>query len=439
MRAILAALLTTALPMIVGQRLISGLPVVRWSLGAVVGIVLIGMGGLGGGLAGSPVLGAVFMLLVGWLVAPRVRWDAGQNTLSPVVWRVLVVLLGVGSALMILSLFRPVAGWDAWFTWSLKSKGLAVAGSFQSPVFLSPAYSWSSQAYPTLLPSWQALAYIVSGDLTISWPLQFQQAWLWTAGAVALVTLTDGYVKNAFLLPLTWVVTPQVVWQSMQGYADVPMALMLILGTAVLWKDRRDPRAHVVAGVLLAGAALTKSEGTPLVGIIILALLVTRKPSAVLALSPVIVIVAGLPWFIFARLHSLSGNVVDLPTVTSLIRGETAGDLSQIVAIMGYEMFSPFRWGVLVPACIVTALLARRLDARLGLAALLQVALFAVVYEAVGSNQGGSLEHFMARNVHRILITPLAVLALSVGLGLWESGIPRENSITESSAQRLRR
>ena len=83
MRAILAAILTTALPMVVGQRFISGLPIVRWSVGAVLGIVLLAIGGLFGGLAGSPVLGAVFMLLVSGLVAPRVRWDAGETLSRP--------------------------------------------------------------------------------------------------------------------------------------------------------------------------------------------------------------------------------------------------------------------------------------------------------------------------------------------------------------------
>ena len=421
MRAVLAAILTTALPMSVGQRFISGLPIVRWSVGAVLGIVLLAIGGLLGGLAGSPVLGAVLMLVVSWLVAPGLRWDAGRNPLSPELRRVLMALLGVGSGLMIMSLFRPVPSWDAWFTWSLKSKGLALAGSFQSPVFLSPAYNWSSQSYPTLLPSWQALAYIVSGDLSLSWPLQFQQAWLWTAGAVALVTLTDGYLKRAFLLPLAWVATPEVVWQSMQGYADVPMALMLILGTAVLWKNRRDPRAHGVAGVLLAGAALTKSEGAPLVAIIFLSLLVTRKPSAVLALSPVIVIVASLPWFIFTRMHGLTCQLGDSSTAASLTLGDVPGRLAQIVGVMGWVMLSPFRWGLLVPACLVTGLLARRLDYRLGLATFLQLVLFAAVYVAISLNHGTPIEHFikyfMHTNVDRILITPLGILAVAVGLG----------------------
>src|SRR4029453_1906907 len=116
MRASLAAILTTALPLIVGQRFISGLPIARWALGAVVGIVLLAMGGLLGGLTGSPLRGAVVMLLVAWFVAPCVRWDPGRNPFSPAVWRVIAVLVAVGSALMIMSLFRPVASWGGWFT-----------------------------------------------------------------------------------------------------------------------------------------------------------------------------------------------------------------------------------------------------------------------------------------------------------------------------------
>ncbi len=354
--------------MVVGQRWITGSPVVRWCLGAVVGIVILALGGLLGGLAGSPLVGAALTLLVGWLVGPRVRWDAGRNPLSTGMQRVVLLLFGTGSALMAMSFFRPVASWDAWFQWSLKSKGLALTGSFQSPIFLSPAYNWSSQDYPTLLPSWQALAYIISGDLSISWPLQFQQAWLWTVAAVALITLAGAYKKGGFLLPLAWVASPQVVWQSMQGYADVPMALMLMLGTTVLWKNRQDPRSHVLGGVLLAGAALTKTEGTPLVAIVLLCLLVTRKRSALLAIGPAIVIAAQLPWWLFTQIHGLTNQMISISSVTSLMLGKVPEGLPQILSKMGYVMFSPFRWGLLVPACVLTALLARRLDARLGVA-----------------------------------------------------------------------
>ena len=47
----------------------------------------------------------------------------------------------------------------------------------------------------------------------------------------------------------------------------------------------------------------------------------------------------------------------------------------------------------------------------------LQLLLFVAVYDVAGSHQGGGLDDFMAKNVDRILITPLGILALSVGLG----------------------
>jgi hypothetical protein len=424
MRALAAAILTTAVPMIVGQRWISGTTVVRWSLGAVLGIVLLAIGGLLGGLAESPALGASLTLVLGWVLGPRLRCDVGSHILSPGVSRILLLIFGVGFALMIMSLFRPVASWDAWFTWSIKSKGLAVAGSFDSPIFMSQAYNWTSQSYPTLLPSWQALAYIVSGDLSISWPLQFQQAWLWTAGAIALVALCGGESRGGPLLPLTWVIAPLVVWQSMQGYADVPLALPLILGTFVLRRKPLDVRAHVLAGVLLAGAALTKAEGLPLVAAVLLCLLATRKPSAIAALAPAIVLAAWLPWLVFTQRHGLGSDMVTVPMVTALLFGQVPSHLPQVAWIMGSATFSPSRWGLLVPACLITALAARRMDARLGVAAVLQLLVFAAVFDVAGSHQGGSLEHFMARNVERILITPLGVLALSVGLVSRETSSP---------------
>jgi hypothetical protein len=416
MRAFFAAALTTVAPTIVGWRFISGSQVLRWSLGAVVGIVLVAIGALMGGLLGSPLLGSAVVLLVGWFIGPRVRWDPGVGALRPGIGRLIIALLVVGGALMILSLFRPVPSWDAWFLWSLKAKGLASAGSFNSPVFRSPAYRYSSQDYPTLLPSWQALAYLVSGDLQVSWPLQFQQAWLWTSASVALVSLTSGYGVLACLLPLAWIVTPEVVWQSMQGYADVPMALMLILGTAVLWRDRFDPRSHVLAGVLLAGAALTKSEGAPLVVIVLACLLVTRKPSAVLALAPAIVIAARLPWFLFTQAHGLTNEMINSATIRSLVHGQVPMRVPQITFTMASVTFSPVRWGLLVPACVVTAVLVRRIDARLGVATLLAFVMFAAVYQATWALQGSTLEAFVNSNVDRVLIAPLGVLALAVGL-----------------------
>ena len=416
MRAVLAAALTTLLPAVVGRRWVSGSSVLRWSLGAVVGVVLVATGAMMGGLLGTPVVGAALTLFIAWFVGPRLAWRARSDQLWSPAKRTLVVVLMIGSALMLMSVFRPIPSWDAWFMWSLKAKGLASAGSFDSLVFVGRAYRYSSQDYPTLLPAWQALAYLVSGDLSVSWPLQFQQAWLWTAGAVALVALAGRYPGPAFLLPFAWVVTPEVVWQSMQGYADVPMALMLVLGVAVLWDNQRDPAAQIVGGVLLGGAALTKTEGLPLVAIVLACLLVTRRLSPVLALGPAIVVALRLPWFLFTQMHSLSNEMINAATISSLLGGGSPQRLPQISFTMGSVMLSPARWGLLVPACVVTAILARRIDPRLGVATMLALVMFIAVYQATWSFQGSTLEAFINSNVDRVLIAPLGVLALAVAL-----------------------
>jgi len=147
----------------------------------------------------------------------------------------------------------------------------------------------------------------------------------------------------------------------MQGYADVPLALPLILGIFVLRRKRLDVRGHVVAGVLLAGAALTKAEGLPLVAAVLLCLLATRKPRAIALLAPSIVLAVWLPWFVFTQRHGIASDMVSVSMVTALLLGKVPSHLPQVAWIMGSATFSPIRWGLLVPACLITALAARRM------------------------------------------------------------------------------
>ena len=79
MRAVLAAALTTLLPAVVGRRWVSGSSVLRWSLGAVVGVVLVATGAVMGGLLGTPVVGAALTLFIAWFVGPRLAWRARSD------------------------------------------------------------------------------------------------------------------------------------------------------------------------------------------------------------------------------------------------------------------------------------------------------------------------------------------------------------------------
>ena len=164
-------------------------------------------------------------------------------------------------SLALLARFRPIPAWDGWMNWSIKAKALAFDGHFYGPVFKASVFNYSHQDYPPLLPAWQALAYVISGQPTVSWPLQFQLAWFWTAGAVALVSLASRHWGGASLFMLAWVCAPQVLYWTMAGYADVPLAFFLVAGVAVLLLSTIQSPA--VAGLLLGACALSKNEGLP--------------------------------------------------------------------------------------------------------------------------------------------------------------------------------
>ena len=380
MRAVLAAAATTVLPAVAGQRWIDAPAFLRWSLGSVLGIVVMALGALIGGLLGAVVPGALAALVVAWFLGPHVRWNPGIVEVDPAARRVILLAVAVGICLLVLATLRPVPTWDVWSVWSLKAKGLALNGSFESPVFHDPAYAYSNPDYPTLLPSWQALAYLIAGDVTVSWPLQFQEAWLWTMSAASILLLMTGWGSTAVLLVFGWLAAPIVVWQAMQGYADVPMALLLVVGTLVLWRGKAERNAQFVGGVLMAGAALTKHEGLAMAIVVMGCLLVGQRPWRLVSIAPGIVLAAWLPWYVFIKVHGLSNYIANAGNLREL-PGRAAGRLPVILTSIVRELLSPIQWGVLGLACVlILALHHRRIELRLGICVLLSLVLVVGVY-----------------------------------------------------------
>jgi hypothetical protein len=412
--AVAAALLTTVVPMLVGQRWLDGHALARWTLGGVLGLVILAFGTMLGGFAGAPVSGAAAALLAAWFLGPRVRWRLPEPRLDPAARRVVLLLLCVGALVLALATMRPVAGWDGWFMWSLKSKSLAAEGSFSTPVFLSATYDYSSQDYPPLLPGWQAVAYRITGDLTVSWPLQVQQAWLWLVAAIGIVTLLSGVSRVAVLLPLAWLISPQVVWESTQSYADVPLALQLVLGAIVL-HHAADWRGHVIGGVLLGGAALTKTEGLPLAAIVLVCLLVRAGHGWLAVIAPLVAAGLRLPWVVFTRVHGLDNHMIGLGSFNAELLAKVPDRLPVIWSLMGQTAVSPFLWGLLTPACLVAIVVSRRGNWRLGTATVLAVLLFTAVY-ALWPYRSWALADYMTVNVDRVLISCLGLLALAASL-----------------------
>jgi hypothetical protein len=407
-RPALAALATTLVPTLVGARWVGGPLLLRCSLGALVGVVIVAFGALVGGLVGAVVPVALLTCLAGWLLGGRLRIEPGGRLQTDRLARgVTAFVLAVGACLLVLSVFRPVPAWDGWMTWSLKAKALAEDGDFYGPVFQSPTYAYSHQDYPPLLSSWQALAYLIGGDPRVSWPLQFQLAWLWTAGAVALVNLVARRWGPGMLFLLPWLCGPPVIYWAMAGYADVPMALLLLAGTAVLLITGPS-QPVVVAGVLLAGCALMKNEGLPLAVLTAGSVLVLSPRKAAAGKAIGAAVAAALPWLLFTRIRGIPSDLVTAETLRPARVLELTPRLWPIAEAWASQLASVRAWGLLVAGAVAAVLVGWRPRWDLLVAFLCSVALLTAIY--VVTPYDVALQLIVS--IDRVTIAPLGLLAL---------------------------
>jgi hypothetical protein len=404
----LAALVTTVGPTVIGARWVGGPLLLRWSLGALVGMAIVAFGTLVGGLVQAVVPVALLACLAGWLLGPRLRFEpAGELQARRLAQGVTSFILAIGVCLLALSLFRPVPAWDGWMTWSLKAKALAADGGFYGSVFESPTFAYSHQDYPPLLPAWQALAYLIGGDLRVSWPLQFQLAWLWTAGSVALIDLTARRWGASFLFLLPWLCGPPVIYWAMAGYADVPMALLLLAGTAVLLSSSSSQPA-AVAGVLLAGCALMKNEGLPLAVLTVGAVLAFSRHRSIPGKALGLAVAGALPWLLFVRTRGIPSDLVTAETLRPERVLQLTPRLWPIAKGWASQLLGVRSWGMLVAGTVVAALIGWRPRPDLLVAFVLAVALLTGIYVITPYNVSQQL----IVSIDRVTIAPLGLLAL---------------------------
>jgi hypothetical protein len=413
MRPAIAALATTLGPTLIGARWVGGPPLLRYSLGALVGLVIVAFGALLGGFVSAVVPCALLACLAGWLLGPRLRFQPSEELQACRLARgVTWFVLAIGGCLLLLSVFRPVPAWDGWMTWSLKAKALAVDGNFYGLVFESPAYAYSHQDYPPLLPAWQALAYLIGGDLQVSWPSQFQLAWLWTAGGVALVNLIARRWGSGLLFLLPWLCAPPVIYWAMAGYADVPMALLLLAGTVVLLSSSSSQPA-AVAGVLLVGCALMKNEGLPLAVLTAGSVLVLSPQRTISGKALGLIVAAALPWLISTRIRGIPSDLVTAETLRPQRILELIPRLWPIAKAWASQLAGVRSWGLLVAGAVIAGLLGWRPRRDVLAAFLLAVALLTAIYIITPYDVSRQL----IVSIDRVTIAPLGLLALMMATG----------------------
>jgi hypothetical protein len=364
------------------------------------------------GLTATCVGGAVVALGV-WRVRPfrfpprpQVPRPGIGGTAALAIGAVLAVLLAYASRTFAV---RPLLEWDSWAVWTAKARLLYVDPSVAPEALRSGSYGQTP--YPIGLPTIEALGFGSMGRYDPT--LIGVQFWLLAASfPIALWSLLR-YRARSWLVALVGVVTvgaPQVLYQLLTHYADVPLGLFVGLGLAAggAWvAGRREPWLLACFAVFLGMAGITKSEGFlfALVGAVALGSTVLlgrerrRITDACWGIGALLAMI--LPWRIYCAVYGLSTPDYDL----------------KHVAEFGYLRAHRDRVGPVVHE------LWRQLDARNKWGVLAWVILLAVV-AAVAAGRWAV-----------VTFAGLWLVLSSLGLVLlyWASTLPLESNITNTS------
>lgn len=289
-----------------------------------------------------------------------------------------LVAVGIGAVLAVLLLYasrafavRPLVDWDSWAVWTAKARLLYVDPSLAPAALRSGNYGQTP--YPIALPTLEALGFgsmgrydgtligvqfllLALGFPLALWSLLRARARSWTIALVALVIVS----------------APQVLYQLLTHYADVPLGLFVGLGLAAgaAWvvSDPRDSWLLGCFAAFLGMAALTKSEGFlfALAGAVALgvATLATRERGRLVPAAAGIgaLLAVIMPWRVYCLVYGLSTPDYDLNHITdvSYLRAHT-DRLHPVISELWRQLTASNKWGLLVwviPLALLAGLLA---------------------------------------------------------------------------------
>lgn len=324
----------------VGAALLAALGMLTWPRLAValpLGLVTIVVPSSYLALAGVPVGWTAFV--VGALVCAAGVWRTRA-------WRQLPALprpgrpgphglagLLVGGVLAVLLVYaartfaiRPLVEWDAWGVWTAKARLLYVDPSIAASALRSGDYGQTP--YPIGLPTVEALGFGAMGqyDPTL---IGVQFILLAMSFPLALWAITRRHARPwvIALAALAVVGAPQILYQLLTHYADVPLGLFVGLGVASggAWlAGRGEPWLLVCFAAFLGMAGITKSEGFlfALVGVFAFAatVLATRERArfvpAAYGVAGVLAVI--MPWRLYCSAYGLTTPDYNLSNIANV-------------------------------------------------------------------------------------------------------------------------
>jgi hypothetical protein len=280
----------------------------------------------------------------GW--RSSLRWPVARPIAKACsVERVLVAfvcaILAVGAVLGYRSArVMPLADWDSWSIWARKGTILFDHGTLASSFFGSSSYAFMHPDYPLLLPILESIWFRLVGSADVQ-TLHVEFWVLLIASLGAAGYLVKPVTRSGILVLLVGflALVPAVSAQLMTMYADIPMALLLLLGVVALgrWLVEGQRWLLVVATLCLAAAANTKNEGlTAAISALVVAVLISAirpGPSGRRAdLSSLLAAIGGFalaiaPWRLWLAAHHVTG---DMPVGKGLNPSYLAGRVDRL-------------------------------------------------------------------------------------------------------------
>lgn len=314
----------------------------------------------------------------------RVRRPSVGALVGGAVTAVALVVLGYSFAAFVV---RPLVDFDAWAIWTPKARLLYQDASAAPGALRSGQYGQSP--YPLALPTLQALGFGAMGrfDGTLI-GAQFAALAVGFVGAFWSLLERRARPVAIGLAVAAVVAAPQLLFQLLTHYADVPLGLFVGVGVAAAaaWTSRPDDDGWLLACAVafLGMAGLTKSEGLMFAVAGAVALLVAQVGAGWKArMRPALTAVAALaailvPWQIYCAAYGLRTDDYSLGNAVKIgyLRSQS-GRLGPILRELGHQLVNASHWGMLVLAvalAIATAFAGRRW----------RTAAFAIVWLALG-------------------------------------------------------
>jgi hypothetical protein len=353
----------------------------------------------------------------GWFPSHTRKWEMAFSFL---------LLLPLGALAWLC--MRETLHWDGLLVWEIKAR-LAFQHGGVLPISYyadSAMHAWSHPGYPLYLPMLELWLYLWIGEASQFWvkalfPCFYLAAAsvLWSAGLRLTGRVWIGAVAAWLLLAVPRAVGARA--GLLQGYADLPLAIVYLAAMAALLTGLRNDRVWLRVAAFASGLLpWVKQEGLVLWACfaLVAAWCFRRewRVAAALALPGLLTLMLWRAFLAFAGLvppdtflpMTLETLQTNLPRVPALLHR------------LGEELVTLRRWSLLWPlAAIALALLAaqrRRLALPLALAVVVPLALYLVPYVFSALQP---YEMHVETSIDRLVlqVAPLAVLALALVLG----------------------